>query len=89
MPHSGLRAEIGDAVEEATAYTMNNFGGERTVDEKDKEQEQRERSVSKRSRTVCHGQSRGALEKQYKALSWIQQLPFSRRQRKSWSSTLW
>ena len=27
-------AEIGDAVEEATAYTMNNFGGERTMDEK-------------------------------------------------------
>ena len=33
-PHSGLTAEIGDAVEEATAYTMNDFGGERTLDEK-------------------------------------------------------
>ena len=35
-PHSGLtsRAEIGDAVEEATAYAMNNFGGETILDEK-------------------------------------------------------
>ena len=28
-------AEIGDAVEEATAYTMNDFGGERTLGRED------------------------------------------------------